>query len=105
MEANCYRQDGDRLLLRVRLQPGARADGVSGVVNGQLCLRLRAAAVEDRANEALRDFLAERLDTARSRVVIVKGLKSRNKTVAIRGARKPPESLFTVYSAAHRHHP
>ena len=39
-----YRFDGDTLVLRVRVQPGARKTGIAGVVNGELKLRLNAPA-------------------------------------------------------------
>ncbi|HEX6549890.1 MAG TPA: DUF167 domain-containing protein [Gammaproteobacteria bacterium] len=88
-----YRHDGETLILRVRVQPGARSTSVIGVVNGELRLRLSAPATDGRANDMLREFLAERLDTAVSRVQIVRGAASRSKTVAIRGARRTPDSL------------
>jgi len=88
-----YRFDGDTLVLRVRVQPGARKTGIAGVVNGELKLRLNAPASDGRANEALRKFFAKRLGTATSRVQIVRGLSSRSKTLAIEGAQSAPESL------------
>jgi uncharacterized protein len=91
-----YRLDGEVLILSVRVQPGARADEVAGVRDGVLRIRLRAAAVEGRANEALCAFLAERLGTAKSRVRVLQGETSRSKRVAVRGARLPPASLLAT---------
>lgn len=88
-----YRHDGDTLLLRVRVQPGARSTGITGVTEGELRLRLSAPATDGRANALLREFLAERLETAPSRVRIVRGAGSRSKTVAVQGARRAPETL------------
>jgi uncharacterized protein len=91
-----YRHDGETLILRVRVQPGARGTGVTGVtgvINGELRLRLSAPATDGRANDMLREFLAERLDTAVSRVRIVRGMGSRSKTVSIQGARRAVECL------------
>ena len=48
-------------------------------------MRLRAPAVEDRANEALAEFLAELLKTSRSAVSILSGDRSRVKRIEIRG--------------------
>ena len=42
----------------VRVQPRASKDEIAGVVGGALKIRLRAPAVENRANEALLEFLA-----------------------------------------------
>lgn len=93
MSGSFYRHDGETLILRVRVQPGARGTGVTGVINGELCLRLSAPATDGRANDMLREFLAERLDTAVSRVRIVRGMGSRSKTVSIQGARRAVECL------------
>jgi uncharacterized protein len=94
MSAAFYRIEGDRLILAVRLQPGARSDAVIGVQDGALRIRLRAPALEGRANEALCAFLAERLGTAKSRVEILKGTASRSKSVAVRGASRSAETLL-----------
>jgi len=50
-----------------------------------LKVRLRAAAVEDRANEALVEFLAQLLKTPKSAVRILSGERSRTKRIEIRG--------------------
>ena len=65
-----------------------------GVTEGVLRLRLAAPAMEGKANEALCAYLAELLDTAKSRVEIIKGETSRLKQVAVRGARVRPDALF-----------
>jgi len=52
---------------------------------GALKVRLRAPAVEDRANEALVELLAELLKTSRSAVSILSGERSRVKRIEIRG--------------------
>jgi uncharacterized protein len=93
MPETFYRHDGETLIVRVRVQPGARNTGVTGVVNGELRLRLNAPATDGRANDMLREFLAERLGTAVSRVRIVRGVASRSKTVAILGAQREPGTL------------
>ena len=48
-------------------------------------VRLRAPAVEDRANEALVEFLAQLLKTPKSAVRILSGERSRTKRIEIRG--------------------
>jgi len=69
----------------VRVQPRASRDEVSGVVEGALKIRLRAPAVENRANEALREFLAVLLKRPKSAVRILAGERSRLKRVEILG--------------------
>ena len=74
--------------LRIRATPNARRSEVTGwehdAVSGRV-LRVKVAAppVEGKANEALREFLAETLGIAKSRVVLEKGDASRIKTFDI----------------------
>jgi uncharacterized protein (TIGR00251 family) len=69
----------------VRVQPRASKDEVAGEMDGVLKVRLRAPAVEDRANEALVEFLAQLLKTPKSAVRILSGDRSRTKRIEIRG--------------------
>jgi uncharacterized protein (TIGR00251 family) len=71
--------------LNVRVQPRASKDEIAGTMGGALKIRLRAPAVENRANEALVEFLADLLKTAKSAVRIQSGAQSRLKRVEIRG--------------------
>jgi hypothetical protein len=52
---------------------------------GAIKVRLQAPAVEDRANEALIEFLAQLLKTPKSAVRILSGDRSRTKRIEIRG--------------------
>lgn len=79
----------------VRVQPRASRDEISGVVEGALKIRLRAPAVENRANEALREFLADLLKRPTSAVRILGGEHSRTKRVAVEGVtRRQVEALL-----------
>ncbi len=71
--------------LAVRVQPRASQDEIAGEWDGALKIRLRAPALEDRANEALCEFLAEVLKTPKSAVRILSGERRRTKRVEIRG--------------------
>jgi len=72
-------------IFSVRVQPRASKDEIAGEMGGALRVRLRAPAVEDRANEALVEFLAQLLKTPRSAVRILGGERSRTKRLEIRG--------------------
>lgn len=72
----------------VRVQPRASKEEVAGVMGGALKIRLEAPAVENRANEALIEFLAQLLKTPKSAVRILSGDRSRTKRVEIRGVTK-----------------
>lgn len=74
--------------MAVRVQPRASKDEIAGVMKGALKIRLQAPAVEDRANEALCEFLASLLKTPKSAVRILSGERSRTKRVEIRGVTK-----------------
>jgi len=69
----------------VRVQPRASRDEIVGAVEGTLKVRLLAPAVENRANEALVEFLASLLKTSKSAVRIRSGEQSRVKRVEIFG--------------------
>ena len=72
----------------VRVQPRASKDEVAGVIGGALKIRLQAPAVENRANEALVEFLAQLLKTPKSAVRILSGGRSRTKHIEVRGVTK-----------------
>jgi uncharacterized protein (TIGR00251 family) len=76
------------VILPVRVQPRASKDEIAGEMNGALRVRLQAPAVENRANEALVDFLAQLLKTPKSAVRILSGERSRTKRIEIRGVTK-----------------
>ena len=73
------------LTVNVRVQPRASKDEIAGALGGALKIRLRAPAVENRANEALIEFLSDLLKTPKSAVRIQSGGHGRNKRVEIRG--------------------
>ena len=73
------------MILAVRVQPRASKDEIAGVMGGALKVRLRAPALEDRANEALCEFLAELLKTPKAAVRILSGHHTRSKRVEVRG--------------------
>jgi uncharacterized protein (TIGR00251 family) len=72
----------------VRVQPRASKDEIAGVIEGAMKIRLQAPAVENRANEALVEFVAHLLKTPKSAVRILGGERSRTKRIEIRGVTK-----------------
>lgn len=73
------------VVFSVRVQPRASRDEVGGEWQGALKVRLTAPPVDDKANEALRRLLAERLNVPLSAVSILAGSRGRTKRVAITG--------------------
>jgi uncharacterized protein (TIGR00251 family) len=81
-------------VLELHVQPGARRTGAAGLHGGRLKVRVAARAVEDAANAALIEFLADALGAARRDVTIQAGRSSRAKRVCVHGARRSPLSLL-----------
>lgn len=73
------------VLLRVRVQPRAKAERLEGVHGDQLRLRLTAPPVDGAANTACLAFFAQYLGVNRSRVELRAGAKSRDKLIHITG--------------------
>lgn len=72
-------------IFAVCVQPRGSRDRLEGEWQGALKVRLTAPPVEDRANEALRRFLAARLNIPSSAVRILAGERSRLKRLEVRG--------------------
>ena len=72
-------------IFSVRVQPRASKDEIAGEMGGALKVRLQAPAVEDLANEALVEYLAELLKRPKSAVRILGGERSRTKRIEIHG--------------------
>ena len=83
----------------LRVQPRASKDEIAGEMGGALKVRLQAPAVEDRANEALVEFLAQLLKTSRTAVRILSGERSRTKRIEIRGVTRQQILTLLVQDA------
>ncbi|MBI1797349.1 MAG: DUF167 domain-containing protein [Candidatus Eisenbacteria bacterium] len=72
--------------LAVRVQPGARADGLVGwMADGTLKLTVRAAPEDGRANRAVTALIAATLGVRVSAVRVQRGAASRSKVVEVDG--------------------
>jgi uncharacterized protein (TIGR00251 family) len=69
----------------VRLQPRARANEIVGEREGVLVMRVTAAPMDGRANEALCRLIAKRLHVGSRRVAVVRGAVAREKLVRVEG--------------------
>ncbi len=74
------------MILEVHVQPGAKRSEFAGQHGERIKIRLAAPAVDNKANAALIEFLAEHYGVPRRNVRITAGLKSRQKRVVIDGA-------------------
>jgi uncharacterized protein (TIGR00251 family) len=71
--------------LRFHILPNAKRDTVVGQYGEAIKIKLRAPAVEGKANAALRSFLAEELNISQRAVVLESGQRSRGKVIRIDG--------------------
>ena len=69
--------------IAVRVHPGASREEVALLPDGSLDVRLRARPVEGQANARLVELLAERLGLRKRDVVVVSGVRSRQKLVRL----------------------
>lgn len=74
-----------RLTLALHVQPGAKKSEITGLHGDALKVRIAAPAVENRANGALVEFLAEVLGVPKAAISIRQGATGRRKVVEIVG--------------------
>ena len=73
-------------ILQVHVIPNARNDSVVGMHGAAIKIKLRAPAVEGKANAALVRFLAEQMKLPRRAIVLQRGHNSRDKLIRIDGS-------------------
>ncbi len=83
----------DRYLLSVYLQPRASRDEVVALFDERLKVRVKAPAVDGKANKALLCYLAKLFGVAKRDVTILAGETSRRKKICIKNANKIPAEL------------
>ncbi len=71
--------------IRLHIIPNAKIDKAVGEHGDAIKIKLRAPAVEGKANTALRRFLAEKLSVPQRAIVLEHGAKSRDKVIRIDG--------------------
>ena len=76
---------GGGVRLALRVIPRSPKTVVGGVRDGRLIVRVTAPPVDDAANRAVIDALADHFRLPRGSIRIVSGQTSRNKTVEISG--------------------
>jgi uncharacterized protein (TIGR00251 family) len=82
------------LTLHIHLQPNSKSNGIAGVHDNALKIRIAAPAVDNKANAALVDFLHRFLDLPPSRISIQRGAKGRRKVVEIAEAGSATQALI-----------
>jgi uncharacterized protein (TIGR00251 family) len=72
-------------ILQFHVVPNARQNKVIREHNGAIKIKLRAPAVEGKANAALRSFLAKEFKIPERSIALERGQKSRAKLIRIEG--------------------
>lgn len=93
MPDGMLRCDGDALLLKLRVHPGAKRSSVNGIFGNALKIDLQAPPVDGKANAALLKFLAGELQIPKAAVSLKSGDCSRDKVVRISGI--TPEQIIS----------
>jgi len=83
MSAVWWQNEGETLILQLYCQPGARRDGIGGLHGERLKVCLGAPAIDGKANECLRRFLALEFAVARREVTLLSKERSREKQIAV----------------------
>lgn len=73
------------VIISLYIQPNASKTEVIGEHNGLLKIKIKAPPVDGKANEEVLRFLSKALNISRSEIEILKGDKSREKKVLVRG--------------------
>ncbi|MDL2307457.1 DUF167 domain-containing protein [Desulfovibrio sp. OttesenSCG-928-C06] len=81
--------------IALRVQPGARKTELCEVTDDYLRIRLNAPAVENKANEALLEFMAGVLGVKKNKTVLASGDKSRLKKIFVPREAGPDFSKIT----------
>jgi uncharacterized protein (TIGR00251 family) len=79
-----FREQEGRQILDVKVTPGASKNEILDVREGRLRVKIAAAPEDGKANAALLSFLAETLGIAKKEITLIRGEKSRQKTVAVK---------------------
>jgi len=67
----------------LKITPGASKNEITGYKGKRLCIRIAAPPEDGKANECLCRFLAKVLGCTKNEVILIKGERSRFKTISI----------------------
>ena len=91
LAATAFKSDGPGTVLALHIQPGAKRFIVCGMYGDAVKIAVKAPPVDGKANAALREFIADKLDVPTAAVQLVAGAAKRDKRLRIVG--KFPEEV------------
>jgi uncharacterized protein (TIGR00251 family) len=83
--ATFLRETSGGTLLSVKLQPRASKNEIGAPLGNELKIKVTAPPVDAAANQALVEFLAEKLGCSRGKVELLRGHTSRHKIILLHG--------------------
>lgn len=72
-------------MIFLHVQPGASKAAIVGLLDDRVKVSVTKKAVDGEANEAVRELLADSFNVKKAAVSLLKGDKSRQKTVLLKG--------------------
>ena len=89
-------KESQTLLLHCHVQPKASRDALVGLYGERLKVQISAPPVDGKANKHLLKYIAKEFGVAKTRVSLIRGESSRQKTLQIIDPKKlPPAALIT----------
>ncbi len=95
MAKHYFQWQGADLLLFCHLQPNASQNEFVGLHGDRVKIRIKAPAIDGKANAALIDFLSDEFSTSKSHIKIEQGELGRQKNIRIVSPRKIPQGLMS----------
>ena len=86
----CMKQENDYVLLNIEVKPGSKNTEIKGVDNWRDCIEVavKERAQRGSANRELVQFLSSLFSLPQGQVIIVKGERTKKKSIRISGLKK-----------------
>lgn len=82
---NFYSLSENGITIKIKAVPNSSKNEICGILNGALKIKIKAPAVENKANEELVKFFSKLLKVSKSSVELKSGGTSKLKTLYING--------------------
>lgn len=89
-----YQYQADLLTIQLYIQPGSKSTEFAGFYDSIPKIRLSSPPIEGRANKELQKYIALMFQVPISKIKLVRGDKSRRKTILISGSIVKPEDIW-----------
>jgi uncharacterized protein (TIGR00251 family) len=82
-EQNFYTFKGERLIVKVKVIPGASKNEITGIKNGELVIKVKAPPEKGKANKELIAYLSKTFKSPKSDIELVSGDTSHHKLLSV----------------------